>query len=67
MGTARVFESVSRTHLPRTTWCCQCDRALDRKSDKPEDVGPIHHIAVYPDHVVIEVVGEFHVWRYSET
>lgn len=56
----RIFPVQSgRIRPDKLTWCCQCDRELTYA----DDIGPINHISDNPTHVVIDVKGEFDVWR----
>ena len=65
METARIISTKRVSRPPRILWCCQCLREIGKTIEPESEIGPIHHISVFPTHVVIDCVGEFAVW-YSE-
>ncbi len=62
---------VTRDNPPRIVWCATCDAEVTISKDEPypaagevhPGIGPYHHLSVYPDHYVFEVVGALTLWR----
>jgi hypothetical protein len=53
--------------IPRIDYCMTCDHQLgvdlDDDMQPKSNIGPVNHLADFPDHVVISVQGELAIWR----
>ena len=52
-----------KIEIKRTYYCCSCDIQLGLGMEPKSVIGPVNHLNEFPDHFVIEVEGELHIWR----
>lgn len=66
MSAPYLVETVGKSRLPITSWCCTCDKELTMD----DGIGPWNHLAGEgdggPDHYVIQVEGRLSVYRPSD-